>query len=229
MARKNLLKGFKKPKNLEFVRAESTSVYGKFVASPFETGFGTTVGNTLRRVLLSSIQGYAISAVKIDSYDADGVAHTISSEFETIPNVVEDTLEVLNNLKQIRLRLPEEVESETFHFEFSGPGTVTCDLFGEENHLEILSESFPVFTMMEGARLDFEIQVDLARGYVPAEMNEHYVEVVGTILPCRTAQRLRQADDGNLDGRYRFAGKRAGGSCENRERSFFDFCELQRK
>ncbi len=205
MARKNLLKGFKKPKNLEFVRSESTAEYGKFVASPFETGFGTTVGNTLRRVLLSSIQGYAISAVKIDSYDADGVAHTISSEFETIPNVVEDTLEVLNNLKQIRLRLPEDVEQETFHFEFSGPGTVTSDMFGNETQLEILGEPFPVFTMMEGARLDFEVQVDLARGYVPAEMNERYVEVVGTIPmdaiyspvtkvkysidPCRVGQR----------------------------------------
>src|SRR5574344_1414933 len=128
MARKNLLKGFKKPKGLTFEHDVSTSDYGKFVASPFETGFGTTVGNTLRRVLLSSIQGYAISSVRITSYDADGVPHVISSEFETIPNVVEDTLEILNSLKQIRLRLPEDIEQETFLFEFKGPGDVTSDM-----------------------------------------------------------------------------------------------------
>ena len=177
MARKNLLKGFKKPKNLEFVRSESTAEYGKFVASPFETGFGTTVGNTLRRVLLSSIQGYAISAVKIDSYDADGVAHTISSEFETIPNVVEDTLEVLNNLKQIRLRLPEDVEQETFHFEFSGPGTVTSDMFGSDTQLEILGELLlhgDVRVLVVKAALHVE-EVGL-RPFLPAQ-HQHVVEL----------------------------------------------------
>ena len=104
MARKNLLKGFKKPKGINFEQLDSNSSYGKFSAYPFETGFGTTVGNTLRRVLLSSIQGYAISSVRITSYDADNVPHVISSEFETIPNVVEDTLEVLNSLKEKTLK-----------------------------------------------------------------------------------------------------------------------------
>ena len=205
MARRNLLKGFKKPKNLEFVRSESSPGYGRFTASPFETGFGTTMGNTLRRILLSSIQGYAISAVKIDSYDADGVAHTISSEFETIKGVREDTLEVINNLKRIRLRIPDEQETATVLCEFTGPATVTSDMFAKDDSLEILGEPFPVLTMMEGARVDMEIQVDLARGYVPAEMNEHYVEVIGTIPmdaiyspvrkvkysiePCRVGQR----------------------------------------
>ena len=110
MARKNLLKGFKKPKGIIFEHLENNPNYGKFTAYPFEPGFGTTVGNTLRRVLLSSIQGYAISSVRITSYDADGVPHVISSEFETIPNISEDTLEVLNSLKQIRLRLPRDVK-----------------------------------------------------------------------------------------------------------------------
>ena len=118
MARKNLLKGFKKPKGITFEHLENNPNYGKFTAYPFEPGFGTTVGNTLRRVLLSSIQGYAISSVRITSYDADGVPHVISSEFETIPNISEDTLEVLNSLKQIRLRLPRDVEQESFTYEF---------------------------------------------------------------------------------------------------------------
>jgi len=181
MARKNLLKGFKKPKGINFEHIETSPNYGKFTAYPFETGFGTTVGNTLRRVLLSSIQGYAISSVRITSYDADGVPHVISSEFETIPNVVEDTLEVLNSLKQIRLRLPEDIEQETFLFEFKGPGDVTSDMLDRGTQLEVFTKKMHLFTMMEGANIEFEVQVDLGRGYVPAEVNEHYIEVVGTI------------------------------------------------
>ena len=92
MARQNLLKGFKKPKGITFEKLENNPDYGKFTAHPFEPGFGTTVGNTLRRVLLSSIQGYAITSVRITSYDADGVPKTITSEFDKIPVVSEDTL-----------------------------------------------------------------------------------------------------------------------------------------
>jgi DNA-directed RNA polymerase subunit alpha len=205
MARKNLLKGFKKPKNITFEHLDDNPNYGKFTAYPFEPGFGTTIGNTLRRVLLSSIQGYAISSVRITSYDANSVPHVISSEFETIPNISEDTLEVLNSLKQIRLRLPRDVEQDTFVFEFKGPGTVKSDDFEKEGQLEIMTKGLEVFTMMEGCHVEFEVQVDLGRGYTPAEVNEHYVEVVGTIPmdclftpvpkvkysiePCRVGQR----------------------------------------
>lgn len=205
MARKNLLKGFKKPKGITFEHLETNPNYGKFTAYPFETGFGTTIGNTLRRVLLSSIQGYAVSSVRITSYDADGVPHVISSEFETIPNVSEDTLEILNSLKQIRLRLSGDTEQDTILYEFAGPGIVKSDDFAKEGQLEILTKDVPVFTMMDGARVEFEVQVDFGRGYVPAEVNEHYIEVVGTIPmdaifspvrkvkyaiePCRVGQR----------------------------------------
>ena len=205
MARKNLLKGFKKPKGITFEHLETNPNYGKFIAYPFETGFGTTVGNTLRRVLLSSIQGYAITSVRITSYDADGVPHVISSEFEAIPNVEEDTLEILNSLKQVRLRLPEDIEQDTLLYEFTGPGTIKSDDFAKDGSVEILSKDQFIFKMMDGCRLDFEIQVDLGRGYVPAEVNEHYIEVVGTIPmdaiftpvpkvkysiePCRVGQR----------------------------------------
>ena len=116
MARKNLLKGFKKPKGITFEHISTNPNYGKFTAYPFEPGFGTTVGNTLRRVLLSSIQGYAISSIRITSYDDNGIPHVISSEFEAIPNVSEDTLEIINSLKQIRLRLPEDSEQETIMY-----------------------------------------------------------------------------------------------------------------
>ena len=205
MARKNLLKGFKKPNGITFEHLETNPNYGKFTAYPFEPGFGTTVGNTLRRVLLSSIQGYAISSVRITSYDADGVPHVISSEFETIPNISEDTLEVLNSLKQIRLRLPRDIEQDTILYEFKGPGTISSDDFEKPGQLEVMTKGLEVFTMMDGASLEIEIQVDLGRGYVPAEVNEHYIEVVGTIPmdciftpvpkvkysiePCRVGQR----------------------------------------
>ena len=205
MARKNLLKGFKKPKGITFEHISTNPNYGKFTAYPFEPGFGTTVGNTLRRVLLSSIQGYAISSIRITSYDDNGIPHVISSEFEAIPNVSEDTLEIINSLKQIRLRLPEDVEQDTIMYEFKGPGIVKSDDFTKEGQLEIMTKDKLVFTMMEGAHLDVEIQIDLGRGYVPAETNEHYIEVVGTIPmdaiftpvekvkyaiePCRVGQR----------------------------------------
>ena len=205
MARKNLLKEFKKPKGINFEHIENNPSYGKFTAYPFEPGFGTTVGNTLRRVLLSSIQGYAVSSVRITSYDADNVAHVISSEFEAIPNVSEDTLEILSTLKQIRFKLADDVEQETFLFEFSGPGDVLSDNLEQGNQLEVYTKGVHLFTMMEGAHIDFEIQVELGRGYVPAETNAENVEVVGTIPmdaiftpikkvkyaiePCRVGQR----------------------------------------
>ena len=180
MARKNLLKGIKRPKN-NFEHIELKSNYGKFVAAPFEPGFGTTVGNTLRRVLLSSIQGYAITAVKIVSYDANGAAHNVSSEFETIPNIIEDTLEVINNLKQIRLRLPDDVEQDILLYEWSGKCDITSNDFARHGQVDVLSEGQHIMTLMENAKIEFEIQIDLGRGYVPSEVNERYVEVIGTI------------------------------------------------
>jgi DNA-directed RNA polymerase subunit alpha len=205
MARKNLLKGFKRPKGIAFEHNELTPDYGRFTASPFEPGFGTTIGNTLRRVLLSSIQGFAITAVKINSYDASGTAHGVSSEFETIPNIVEDTLEVINTLKQLRLRLLGDVEEAALLYEWSGKKEIKSDDFARPGQVEILNPGRHVMTLMDNAKLDFEVQIDLGRGYVPAEVNERYVEVIGTIPmdaifspvrkvkfavePCRVAQR----------------------------------------
>ena len=154
---------------------------------------------------MSSIQGYAVSSIRITSYDKNGISHVISSEFEAIPDVAEDTLEIINSLKQIRLRLPNNLEQDTILYEFKGPGVVKSDDFAKEGQLEIMTKDMLVFTMMNDAHLDIEIQIDLGRGYVPAEVNEHYIEVVGTIPmdaiftpvpkvkysiePCRVGQR----------------------------------------
>lgn len=181
MARKNLLKGFKRPKGITYEQSESGPDYGKFLAYPFEPGYGTTVGNTLRRILLSSIQGYAITAVRVVRYDSEGAQHIVTSEFETIPGVVEDTVEVLNSLKQVRIKLPEDEEQATFLYELKGPGELDGAFLGKDKQLEVMNPGIKICTLMDDARLDVEVQVDLGRGYVPSEVNEKYVEVVGTI------------------------------------------------
>jgi DNA-directed RNA polymerase subunit alpha len=182
MARKNLMQGLKRPKSFTFEHGELSHNYGKFIASPFEPGFGTTVGNTLRRVLLSSIQGYAITAVKIESISAGGT-HSVSSEFETIPNIIEDTLEIINNLKQIRLKLPEDTEQDVLLYEWSGSQNreIKSDNFARPGQVEVLSTGQHIMTLMDDANVRFEIQIDLGRGYMPSEVNERYIEVINTI------------------------------------------------
>ncbi len=180
MARKNLLKGFKKPKGITFEHSKVEPNYGKFIAYPFERGFGTTVGNTLRRVLLSSIQGYAVTAVKFTSYDNEGHPHIISSEFESVPEVMQDTAEIISSLKKLKFRLPEEVEQKVLLVECKGPGDVTGADF-EKDQIEVVNKDQVVMSLMDQANIDMEVQIDLGRGYVPSEMNEKYIEEIGTI------------------------------------------------
>jgi len=181
MARRNLLKGFKRPKSVEFEKDRLTETYGRFLAYPFETGFGTTVGNTLRRILLSSIQGYAITAVRIVYYTRDDSPRTVSSEFENIPGVSEDTLEILSRLRAMIVKLPNEDEGGTFLFDFNNQGVIKNTSFSRDGNIEILGDEFEVMHLMPGVHIEVELQVDLARGFVSAEMNEEYVDVIGTI------------------------------------------------
>jgi DNA-directed RNA polymerase subunit alpha len=180
MARKNLLKGFKRPKGITFEHSEVSPNYGKFVAHPFERGYGHTVGNTLRRVLLSSIQGYAVTALRVTSYDSEGNQHVLSSEFESIPEVSADTPDVISNIKQLQLSLADDAEQKSIVVELKGPGEVTGADF-EQDGVEVANKEFPIMTLMDNANLEIELQIDLGRGYVPAEVNEKYVEVIGTI------------------------------------------------
>src|SRR6056297_3988640 len=181
MARKNLLKGFKRPKGITFEHGETDASYGKFIAYPFERGYGTTIGNTLRRVMLSSIQGYAVTALKITSYDEEGTAHVVSSEFESIPEVVEDTPEVISNLRGLNIKLSEDQEQKVIHVEVKGPGDMTGADVEKDNDIEVMNKDQKILTMTEHAHIDMEIQIDLGRGYIPAELNEKYIEEVGTI------------------------------------------------
>ncbi len=156
-----LWRGFQRPKRLEVDSETLTDKYGKFWAQPFERGFGTTIGNALRRILLSSIEGAAVTAVKIE-----GVLH----EFSAIPGVVEDTTDIMLNLKQIPLRVHSD-HSETLILSAEGPGTVTAGDIGTNANVEILDPAMPIATLSEEGKLSMELRVRKGRGYVPADMN----------------------------------------------------------
>ncbi len=181
MARSNLLKGFKRPKGITFEHSEVTPEYGRFVAYPFERGYGTTIGNSLRRILLSSIQGYAISAVKVTTYDEEGTPHMVTSEFESMSHIVEDTPQFLNNLKKLKLMLENDAEQAMALVECKGPGKITGKTIADQTDIKVLNPDLEIATMTKDSNIDLELQVDLGRGYVPAEVNEKYVEVIGTI------------------------------------------------
>jgi DNA-directed RNA polymerase subunit alpha len=181
MVRKTLLKGFKKPKGITFEHSEVTPNFGRFIAYPFERGYGVTIGNTLRRILLSSIQGYAISAVKITSFKEDGSPHFIASEYEPIPEVMEDTPDFINNLKMVQVKLKGDMEEKTVVVEAKGGRTLYARDLATDDDIEVANGDFPIATLMDKASIELEIQINLGRGYVPAERNEKYIEVIGTI------------------------------------------------
>ena len=181
MARKNLLKGFKKPSGLSLEQNDLSQDYGKFIAYPFERGFGTTIGNTMRRVLLSSIQGFAVVAVRFTSYDADGKPHVIPSEFERIPGVVEDTPEIISNLKSLCVALSNEEEDRVILLENKSGCVITGKDFEVDANIKILNPDLKIATLMKDAKLDMEVQISLGRGYVPAEVNEQHKEFVDAI------------------------------------------------
>lgn len=154
-------KGFQKPKRLASNTDTLTDKYGQFFAQPFERGFGTTIGNALRRVLLSSIEGAAITAVKIE-----GVLH----EFSSIPGVVEDATDIILNLKQIPLKLNVE-GPKTLRLVVNQPGEVTSRMIQEDADVEILDKDVYIATVSESGNLQVEMRVKLGRGYVSAEKN----------------------------------------------------------
>ena len=160
-----------KPKRLEAEDKNLTSTYGKFVGEPFERGFGVTIGNSLRRILLSSLQGAAISSVKIK-----GVLH----EFSTIPGVREDVTDLILNLKEVRLRL-NDGERATARIEAKGEGVVKAGDIKAGPNVEILNPDLHLATLSKEGKLDVDLTVKVGRGYVPAERNKDEDAPVGTI------------------------------------------------
>src|SRR5512138_3120430 len=156
-----MFKGFQKPKRLVANTESLTERYGKFSAQPFERGFGTTIGNGLRRVLLSSIEGAAITAVKIE-----GVLH----EFQSITGVVEDATDVILNLKQIPFKLNGE-GPKAIYLRADQPGVVTSGMIEADADVEILDKDVYIATVSEGGKLDMEMRLKKGRGYISADKN----------------------------------------------------------
>ncbi len=165
--------GFQKPKKLTVVNSDMlTDQYGCFSAQPFERGFGTTIGNSLRRALLSSIPGAAITAVRFE-----GIPH----EFSPIPGVVEDATDVILNLKQIPLQLHGD-GARTIRLRVTDPGEVYSAAIEADSDVVILDPGVYIATVSEDGILDIEMQVKLGRGYVSAE-NNHDDEIALDYIP----------------------------------------------
>jgi DNA-directed RNA polymerase subunit alpha len=161
-----------KPKQLEVEEKTLTSTYGKFYAEPFERGFGQTIGNSLRRTLLSSLMGASIVAIRIK-----GILH----EFSTIPGVTEDVADVILNLKEVRLRL-NDGEQQTLKIEAKGPGTIYAKDIVAPPTVEILNPDHKIATLSRDAKLEMEMTAKMGRGYVPAERNKEEGAPVDTIF-----------------------------------------------
>lgn len=163
---------FEKPK-IEAVELKSDGTYGKLVLEPLERGFGITLGNSLRRVLLSSLPGVAVTSIKID-----GVQH----EFSTIPGVKEDVTEIVLNVKGLIAKLYDEAPV-TVYIEAEGECEVTAGDIKTDSGVEILDPGMHIATLDEGAKLNMELVIDRGRGYVSAERNKQNMQPVIGVIP----------------------------------------------
>lgn len=160
--------------NIEIVdlSTQGSRSVGKFVVEPLERGFGATLGNGMRRVLLSSLPGYAITSVKID-----GVLH----EFSTIPHVKEDVTEIVLNLKNVILKIHDE-QPKMLHIEASGEGEITAGDIIHDADVEILNPELHIAYLDAGASVSMELTADSGRGYVPCDRNKQLMDLpIGTI------------------------------------------------
>ena len=164
---------FNKP-NIEITDVSEDKKYGRFVVEPLERGYGTTLGNSLRRIMLSSLPGSAISSVKID-----GVLH----EFSSIPGVKEDVTEIIMNLKSLAIRnMSESDEPKTVYIEFEGEGVVRASDIQCDQDIEILNPDLVIATLSgKDTKLYMELTITRGRGYVSADKNKHEDLPIGVI------------------------------------------------
>jgi DNA-directed RNA polymerase subunit alpha len=156
-----LWKGFQRPKRVDIDKETATSKFGRFSAQPFERGFATTIGNALRRALLSSIEGAAVTSIQIE-----GVLH----EFSSVPGVVEDVTDIILNLRQVPIRLDSE-EPKFLNLDMKGPGLATAGDLTGDSAIEICDPELPIATLNEEGHLKMQVQVQTGRGYVTADKN----------------------------------------------------------
>ena len=161
---------FEKPR-IECLKLDNDNMYAKFVCEPLERGYGITLGNSLRRILLSSLPGAAITSIKVD-----GVQH----EFTTIPGIVEDVVEIILNLKNVRLKIHDN-EEKNLKIDVDGEGEVTAgDIVGDAND-EILNPDLHICTIAEGGKLHMELTANRGRGYNPSSKNKNANQPIGVI------------------------------------------------
>lgn len=164
--------GLHRPKSIQIEQKSKTPAYTKFICQPMEKGYATTIGNSLRRILLSSIQGPAITMVKIDS---------VMHEFSSIPGIREDVTEIILNLKQLNLKL-HTYEKQKISLSVSGGGTIKAQDIQVNQNVEITNPDQYIATLSEGSKLDMEMIVEMGRGYVPTESREEIEHSIGEIL-----------------------------------------------
>ncbi|MBI4227158.1 MAG: DNA-directed RNA polymerase subunit alpha [Candidatus Omnitrophica bacterium] len=164
-------KDFEMPKTVECDEASYTPTYGKFIAEPFERGYGTTIGNALRRVLLSSLEGAAVTSIKFD-----GVLH----EFTAVPGVAEDVAEIVFNVKQLIVRSHTR-SPKTLTITASRKGVVTGQQIATDDTVEILNPKAHIATLTKDAPFRAELEIGIGRGYVPAERNKKDGQPIGLI------------------------------------------------
>ena len=162
---------FQLPKRLECDESTYTNTYGKFIAAPFERGYGVTLGNSLRRVLLSSIEGSAVTSVKIS-----GVQH----EFSTIPGVLEDTTEIILNIKNLVLNSHSKIP-KTIYIKKDGKGEVKAKDIQADETIEVINPDLHIATITKDIKFHMEMEVARGRGYVPQELNKKEEAAIGVI------------------------------------------------
>ena len=160
-----------RPKTLDVEKETLSATYGKFTCDPLERGFGTTLGNSIRRVLLSSLQGASITAIKID-----GVVH----EFQTLPDVVEDVTDIVLNLKEVLLKM-DDPKPKVIRIDKDGEGMVTAGDITVVDGISVLNPKHHIATLSRGGKLHVELMVQMGRGYVSADRNKSANMSVGTI------------------------------------------------
>jgi len=175
-----------KPKKIEIDRESYTNLYGKFTCEPLERGFGITLGSSLRRALLSSLQGAAITSVRIK-----GILH----EFSTIPGVREDVTDIILNLKEVRLKL-HTAGPEAIKLKVKGEKSVTAADIVVNNNVEIMNPDHHIATLGKGTELDIEMTVKMGSSFVPAEKNREEEQPIGTIPIDATFSPIKRVNFG---------------------------------
>jgi len=164
-------KTFEMPKRLECEEASYSKTYGKFTAEPFERGFGSTIGNSLRRILISSIDGTAVTSIKID-----GVLH----EFSTIPGVLEDVPQIILNIKQLILKSESRIP-KILRLKASKKGEITAKNIATDETVEIINPDLHIAALTKDTSFNMELEIGRGRGFVPSERNKKEGQAIGVI------------------------------------------------